>query len=547
MAPRKEPGKGKEVQTGRSRSRSTHSIPGSFEENEEEDTVIQYERREEERGRTIDQQEEWRERLGDVQNLGAGDVRVEREHWKAIIDRFNKMKAKNKEYRQREEELQTKLLEEQNKLAEGSHINRNLQKELEEAKKPERSAPQKVELSRLRIEVAALRQENSDLRREITPEARPALRSPPPTELHPRQRLFEETDEEIEVLTSQNTVRRPRLAFASSPAPAPTPAPIFAPAPVSVPAPVSTQVPDSIVVSWRPRGDHPTEKLSGTEANKYRPWRFQIDAKLETDSPLYPSDKRKITYALTQMTDPIFSAMQEWVIAHTNCQLEDFMREIRLYMGLQFQAHESERTLLTITQKDKESITEYYHRVSALWNLAQTSERQRIHKFLTSIRPTIGTALFNCNFASVAEALESARIVEERRKDMETNYPRTFNRSRTSNQPAATKQSQSTGGGGVSEFPITSPRTGSHPNNRFGAVAKRPHGWVGNWYDPEDNPKRITEELKKELTRQGRCWACRGSGHRGADKVCPRSKRLNSETIKDALTQPDSDTESEKE
>jgi hypothetical protein len=92
-------------------------------------------------------------------------------------------------------------------------------------------------------------------------------------------------------------------------------------------------------------------------------------------------------------------------------------------MEIQFQEHDAEKALLTITQKGSESITEHYHRISALWNLAKTPEKQRIREFVTSIRLGISMTLLDREFPSVARALESARIVEERRKDVDTNYP----------------------------------------------------------------------------------------------------------------------------
>jgi hypothetical protein len=220
------------------------------------------------------------------------------------------------------------------------------------------------------------------------------------------------------------------------------------------------------------------------------------------------------------------------------------LREIELYMGIQFQEHDAEKALLTITQRERESITEYYHRISALWNLAKTPEKQRIRKFITSIRPGIGMTLLDREFPSIARALESARIVEERRKDVDINYPRAFPaKNKAPSQSAPTK-----GASGTSDYfsNQSSARSGSHPNRRFGPVAKKPSGWSGNWYDPEDKSKRLTDELKKELSKQGRCWSCRGSGHRGADDVCPNSKKLNSTTNKDLLAQ-DSEPESEKE
>ena len=61
-----------------------------------------------------------------------------------------------------------------------------------------------------------------------------------------------------------------------------------------------------------------------------------------------------------------------------------------------------------------------------------------------------------------------------------------------------------------------------HPNARFGPVVKKPDGWFGAWYDPVQNPEKINTDEKAMMMRQGRCWGCRGSGHRGADPCCPR-------------------------
>ena len=490
MASQKESGnEGKDVPTKRPRSHSIcsqRSIPGSFEGYEEDNTVIEHERGPD-----------------TTQEAPAKEVVMKESYWKAVIERFDKIREKNREYRQREEELSARLLHAEDVLRE-----------------------EREETSRLRADVAALQRENSNLRHRITPEAGPAPRSPPPTQeptrigrislkQPPRGLDFEVTDDEIETSAHRIIPRRPDLAVASDP----------------------------IVARWSSRGDHPAKKLSGSKAREYRPWRFQVLAKFKTDSPLYPDDESKVIYALTQMEDPLFSAMQEWAIVQEINQFDDLLREIELFMGIQFQEHDAEKALLTITQKERESITEYYHRISALWNLAKTPEKQRIRKFVTSIQPGISMTLLDREFPSVAKALESARIVEERRKDVDTNYPRAFpTKNQAPSQSAPTK-----GASGISAYSNQSTaRSGSHPNQRFGPVAKKPNGWSGSWYDPEDKPKRLTDELKKQLNKQGRCWSCRGSGHRGADDICPNLKKLNSTTNKDLLAQ-DSESESEKE
>lgn len=54
--------------------------------------------------------------------------------------------------------------------------------------------------------------------------------------------------------------------------------------------------------------------------------------------------------------------------------------------------------------------------------------------------------------------------------------------------------------------------------------------WLDDtWCDPDPNPKILEKEERETLSRQGRCWACRGSCHRDSDSVCSwkKGKKLN--------------------
>ena len=41
------------------------------------------------------------------------------------------------------------------------------------------------------------------------------------------------------------------------------------------------------------------------------------------------------------------------------CQLDDLLRGIELFNGIQFQEHDTEKALLTITQKEREYLLDY--------------------------------------------------------------------------------------------------------------------------------------------------------------------------------------------
>ena len=67
----------------------------------------------------------------------------------------------------------------------------------------------------------------------------------------------------------------------------------------------------------------------------------------------------------------------------------------------------------------------------------------------------------------------------------------------------------------------SSGRQGSYSN----PVATKPAGWTGQWHEPQANPLKLTDTNCKTLSKQGRCWSCRGSGHHRADSVCLNKKK----------------------
>ena len=89
----------------------------------------------------------------------------------------------------------------------------------------------------------------------------------------------------------------------------------------------------------------------------------------------------------------------------------------------------------------------------------------------------------------------------------------------------------------VSKTSVSGAKT-SHPNEQFGPVSKKPEGWVGAWYDGERNPEKLTNEDRDKLAKQGRCWSCRGSGHRGNDAVCINADRKNGVRLNKSAVTP---------
>ena len=73
---------------------------------------------------------------------------------------------------------------------------------------------------------------------------------------------------------------------------------------------------------------------------------------------------------------------------------------------------------------------------------------------------------------------------------------------------------------------------GTSANKQFIPTITKLQGWIGTWYNPENQPQRLQGSDQDTLSRQGRCWSCRGSRHRGNNDCCPmHSKKLNTARI----------------
>jgi hypothetical protein len=214
-------------------------------------------------------------------------------------------------------------------------------------------------------------------------------------------------------------------------------------------------------------------------------------------------------------------------------------------MGIHQLADAAIRELQSITQKPGESVTQYYHRLLPLWGRAGITERERTKKFKTTLRPSLANYMWWKEHVTMREALDDARRIEEARAEINFQHPQTPRGRGTSNQThTPTNQKAS-----VKPAVTNNPRASSNnPRSRrdFPPVSQKPNGWPGEWFDPVEHPSKLTENEKVSLQRQGRCWACRGSGHRASDPCCPkfvsRGKALN-EITADSIAEELSDSE----
>jgi hypothetical protein len=311
-------------------------------------------------------------------------------------------------------------------------------------------------------------------------------------------------------------------------------------------------------LTYRPRAEGPKEALDGSSVEKYHGWRFAVDQKFEEDHIYYgDNDKRKVAYALKNMVAPIFNTMQRFVTSKPESTYLQFMAELENMMGVHLEIRNAKKELRHIAMKQGEKVSEFFHRIHPLWCTAKVPEDEQIEQFLTTLLPHFTNGLLAEDHTSIMELFDKVRKVESRKVDQQDKHPRTpfnkgsaapsGNRSNTANRTSTPASTSSSNRASTNASASASTRaTGtSHPNDKFGAVAKKPDGWAGPWFDPETNPKKLTADEKTTLQKQGRCWSCRGSGHRSPDSCCPfhQQKKLLSNLAVEVDSDGDSGSE----
>jgi hypothetical protein len=310
---------------------------------------------------------------------------------------------------------------------------------------------------------------------------------------------------------------------------------------------IATTATDRLAMNWRPRGIDKIDPLDGRNVDDYGPWRYSIDEKLETDAPLYPTERAKVRYAIAKMKNPIYEAMQTWVADTRHVAFDELMDEVEHFMGFHLQGRKAKKELQMISQKQGEGIDEFYHRIRPLWQKAKTPESDRVDQFLTTMAPGLSTSLLSKSYDRVRDLLDEVRVIEDRKKDVSHRHPRYQRGQPSTPYPNIGRDTSSPTTVGRLDG-TTRERVIDRPslNRKFGPVATKPEGWVGVWHDPENNPKRLSEDLKRQMQREGRCWACRGSGHRGHDSICPnKGKRVNQVSTQKSETESSDESENE--
>ena len=103
----------------------------------------------------------------------------------------------------------------------------------------------------------------------------------------------------------------------------------------------------------------------GTDPDKYGPWKFDVDLKLETDSPMFPTERSKVRYTLAQLGLPIFTTMRTLVAETPSIPPNELMKEVEHFTDVATQRRDARRELQHISQRPYEKVNVYYHHISS--------------------------------------------------------------------------------------------------------------------------------------------------------------------------------------
>ena len=184
-------------------------------------------------------------------------------------------------------------------------------------------------------------------------------------------------------------------------------------------------------------------------------------------------------------------------------------------MEVHLQATKAKQELITIAIKNTESVSKYYHRIFKLWTRANTPIDKKIVKFTRLLKPSISTPLPSCKFTSIRTVLDKVRDIKDVQKEITYKFLRQNNKQQQSSSKFSCRSNSYSF---VTIGGSTSISRGSAATNRGlegkdkKLTAFKLVGWSGTWYNPDSKPKKLKNNNKMTLLRQGCCWACCGSG-----------------------------------
>ena len=285
----------------------------------------------------------------------------------------------------------------------------------------------------------------------------------------------------------------------------------------------------TIAAIWHLCGIGPIELFSGKIVDDYGPWSYAIQKKFKTDVPMYVTEQQRVAYALSRMKSPLFDKIAAWVAENSDTiMMLRLFDKTKHWIKVHLQATKAKQELIIIAMKNTESVSKYYHRIFKLWMRTKTSTNKKIVKFTRLLKPSISTPLLNRKFTSIRAVLDKTQNIKDAQKEITYTFPRQDNRQQQQSFLKFSCEFNSRG----SVTSGGSATSGGLEGKDRKPTASKLAGWFGMWYNPDLKPKKLENDDKTMLSRQGHCWTYYDSSHCESNKCCPEfKKRLNLVTV----------------
>ncbi|KAI5299483.1 hypothetical protein KEM56_003206 [Ascosphaera pollenicola] len=290
--------------------------------------------------------------------------------------------------------------------------------------------------------------------------------------------------------------------------------------------------PDEHPNKYTSKGRDPPKKLAN-DPGLFVHWCFHMETKFRDDAPLFTQEIYKVDYALTQIEEPLWSNMADWV---QNCQRRQkkvtysgFLKEVCDFLDLKSLSAQARDSLNNIRMQSGEDVTALHGRLTTLGRQAKTPLGDCLYQFCRALPFGIQRALNTFD----DEDLPTPRALLKKARRVECNNRRTNAAYPDNRQPGQS-------GGNRPNHGVNAPRrppfnaSCSAPGIRANANTfqncapslQQPASWVSDgWYLPERTPQPLQPHERRAFREAGRCYRCRSSGHRADNPACPNKPK----------------------
>ncbi|KAI5301375.1 hypothetical protein KEM56_001797 [Ascosphaera pollenicola] len=144
------------------------------------------------------------------------------------------------------------------------------------------------------------------------------------------------------------------------------------------------------------KGQDPPKKL-GAKKGDFAAWLFYIRMKFSEDASLFPSDRYKIRYALTQTETPLWDNLRAWLennrASKVHVTWPMFLAEIEKFLDIPHLVVQSRSEAETARQNHAEDVSELFARMSVLWLQAGMTLPDKLRNFCQALCPQLQKAV----------------------------------------------------------------------------------------------------------------------------------------------------------